>query len=40
VVTGHGDEWHLHGRVEDQLGAMLHTPAEQVSPLFAARGPT
>ncbi len=31
LVTGHGDEWHLHGRVEDQLGAMLHTPSEQVS---------
>jgi CRP/FNR family transcriptional regulator, cyclic AMP receptor protein len=40
VVTGHGDEWHLHGRVEDQLGAMLHTPSEQVSPLLSARGPT
>ena len=40
LVTGHGDEWHLHGRVEDQLGAMLHAPSERVSPLLSARGPT
>jgi CRP/FNR family cyclic AMP-dependent transcriptional regulator len=40
LVTGHGDEWHLHGRVEDQVWAMLHTPSEQVSSLIAARWPT
>lgn len=28
LVTGHGDEWHLHGRVEDQLLQMLSIPPE------------
>ncbi len=23
LVTGHGDEWHLHGQIEDQLATML-----------------
>ena len=23
LVTGHGDEWHLHGSIEDQLGTMI-----------------
>jgi CRP/FNR family cyclic AMP-dependent transcriptional regulator len=43
VVTGHGDEWHLHGRVEDQLGAMLEPAGARVRPLMgaiSARGQT
>lgn len=28
LVTGHGDEWHLHGTVEDQLLQMLAAPIE------------
>jgi CRP/FNR family transcriptional regulator, cyclic AMP receptor protein len=39
LVTGHGDEWHLHGRVEDQLGAMF-PGSEPVSPLLSAHGST
>jgi CRP/FNR family transcriptional regulator, cyclic AMP receptor protein len=38
LVTGHGDEWHLHGRIEDQLGSMLHGGADSVVPLLSARG--
>jgi len=33
LVTGHGDEWHLHGQLEDQLGAMLVTPGGRVEQL-------
>jgi CRP/FNR family cyclic AMP-dependent transcriptional regulator len=40
LVTGHGDEWHLHGRVEDQLGAMLHPGSAPVSSLLSAHGST
>ncbi len=40
LVTGHGDEWHLHGRVEDQLGTMLHPTEAGVSPLHSAHGST
>jgi CRP/FNR family transcriptional regulator, cyclic AMP receptor protein len=36
LVTGHGDEWHLHGQVEDQLGAMLETSGGRVQALFEA----
>ncbi len=38
LVTGQGDEWHLHGQIEDQLRSMLHPGADSVVPLFAARG--
>jgi CRP/FNR family cyclic AMP-dependent transcriptional regulator len=38
LVTGHGDEWHLHGQLEDQRWAMLHPGADRVSPLVSARG--
>jgi CRP/FNR family cyclic AMP-dependent transcriptional regulator len=40
LVTGHGDEWHLHGRIEDQLGAMLHPGADGVAPLLSSGGST
>jgi CRP/FNR family cyclic AMP-dependent transcriptional regulator len=41
LVTGHGDEWHLHGKVEDQLGSMLDPAGGRVQPLvdaISARG--
>jgi CRP/FNR family cyclic AMP-dependent transcriptional regulator len=30
LVTGHGDEWHLHGEIQDQLGAVLDTSGDRV----------
>jgi CRP/FNR family transcriptional regulator, cyclic AMP receptor protein len=38
LVTGHGDEWHLHGQISDQRWAMLHPGSDRVAPLLAARG--
>jgi CRP/FNR family transcriptional regulator, cyclic AMP receptor protein len=38
LVTGHGDEWHLHGQLADQRWAMLRPGADRVTPLVAARG--
>jgi CRP/FNR family cyclic AMP-dependent transcriptional regulator len=40
LVTGHGDEWHLHGRIEDQLDAMLHPGSDGMAHLLSARGST
>lgn len=40
LVTGHGDEWHLHGRIEDQLDTMLGPGTDGVVQLPAARGST
>ena len=40
LVTGHGDEWHLHGRIEDQLDRMLHPAADGIAHLPSARGTT
>jgi hypothetical protein len=40
LVTGHGDEWHLHGRIEDQLDRMLHPAADGIAHLPSARGAT
>jgi hypothetical protein len=37
LVTGNGAEWHLHGRVEDQLETMLHSSPERLPPLVPAR---
>ncbi|HEX5195161.1 MAG TPA: Crp/Fnr family transcriptional regulator [Solirubrobacteraceae bacterium] len=34
AVTGHGDEWHLHGSIEDLLGMLGHS-GEGVAPLVA-----
>jgi CRP/FNR family transcriptional regulator, cyclic AMP receptor protein len=34
AVTGHGDEWHLHGSIEDLLGMLDHS-GEGVAPLIA-----
>ncbi len=40
LVTGHGDEWHLHGQLEDQRWAMLHLGGDRMAPLLYARGST
>jgi CRP/FNR family cyclic AMP-dependent transcriptional regulator len=40
LVTGHGDEWHLHGRIEDQLDMMLGPGTDAVTQMPAARGST
>lgn len=40
LVTGHGDEWHLHGKLEDQLGAMLDMsggPVQQLGDAVSSR---
>jgi CRP/FNR family transcriptional regulator, cyclic AMP receptor protein len=42
LVTGHGDEWHLHGSLEDQLPSVLAAPsgrAEQIVSAFAPFSP-
>ena len=42
LVTGHGDEWHLHGTIEDQLPAMvqpLNGRAEQIVAAVASLRP-
>ncbi len=36
LVTGHGDEWHLHGSIDDQLGAILEPLGGPVSQLLDA----
>lgn len=33
LVTGHGDEWHLHGSVEDHLATMIEPPVGRVAQL-------
>jgi CRP/FNR family cyclic AMP-dependent transcriptional regulator len=41
LVTGHGDEWHLHGNLEDQLGSMIEPVSgrvEQFVDAVAMRG--
>lgn len=40
LVTGHGDEWHLHGRIEDQLDTMLGSGSDGVAHLPSARSST
>ena len=40
LVTGHGDEWHLHGSVEDQLARCCTRTEAGVSPLHSAHGST
>ncbi|MFZ0041108.1 MAG: Crp/Fnr family transcriptional regulator [Solirubrobacteraceae bacterium] len=36
LVTGQGDEWHLHGQIEDQLETMLETSGGRVQTLVDA----
>ncbi len=35
LVSGHGDEWHLHGSLDDQLSLMIE-PTSRVSELVTA----
>lgn len=35
VVTGHGDEWHLHGSLEDQLSSIVEPVGGRVDQLVA-----
>jgi len=35
IVTGQGDEWHLHGTLQSQVAAMLETERNHVTPLVA-----
>ncbi len=35
LVTGHGDEWHLHGSLEDQLATMVEPVAGRVEQVVA-----
>jgi CRP/FNR family transcriptional regulator, cyclic AMP receptor protein len=37
VVTGHGDEWHLHGDIDDVLRPLDHT-GDAAPPLIARAG--
>lgn len=42
LVTGHGDEWHLHGNIEQQLKGMVEPSGGRVAALVdaaAGRGP-
>jgi CRP-like cAMP-binding protein len=36
LVTGHGDEWHLHGNIRDHLGSMMEPSAGRVEQLLDA----
>jgi hypothetical protein len=33
MLSGHGDEWHLHGSVEDHLATMIEPPVSRVAEL-------
>jgi CRP/FNR family cyclic AMP-dependent transcriptional regulator len=36
LVTGHGDEWHLHGSLEDQLPSMIEAHSGRAEQIVAA----
>ena len=36
LVTGHGDEWHLHGSLHEQLESMIEPASSRVAQLVAA----
>ncbi len=36
LVTGHGDEWHLHGSLGDQLAWMIEPLGDRTEQLVAA----
>ena len=38
LVSGHGDEWHLHGSVEDYLATMLEPHVSRVEALVRSVG--
>jgi CRP/FNR family transcriptional regulator, cyclic AMP receptor protein len=38
LVTGHGDQWHLHGNIRDHLGSMIDPTVGRVEGLLDAAG--
>jgi CRP/FNR family cyclic AMP-dependent transcriptional regulator len=36
LVSGHGDEWHLHGSLDEQLEAMIEPSSERVAQIGTA----
>jgi hypothetical protein len=36
LVTGHGDEWHLHGSIEEQLPTMIEVASDRAEQIVAA----
>ncbi len=36
LISGHGDEWHLHGTLQEQLASMTEPERERVQQLVAA----
>ncbi len=38
LVTGHGDEWHLHGELQDQLSSMLDSEVARAESTYATLG--
>jgi CRP/FNR family cyclic AMP-dependent transcriptional regulator len=38
LVTGHGDEWHLHGNIQDHVGSMIEPSVGRVEQLLDAAG--
>lgn len=38
LVTGHGDEWHLHGNIQDHLGSIIDPSVGRVEQLLDAAG--
>jgi CRP-like cAMP-binding protein len=36
LVTGHGAEWHLHGRIEDQLAGLVEAPGGRIHEIATA----
>ncbi|MGB9183303.1 MAG: helix-turn-helix domain-containing protein [Solirubrobacteraceae bacterium] len=38
LVTGHGDEWHLHGRIKDQLAGLVELPGGRLEQISDAAG--
>lgn len=39
LVTGHGDEWHLHGTMDEQLAAMTEPERRNIQELVADLSP-
>ncbi len=39
LVSGHGDEWHLHGSLDDQLATMIEPPARVEELATAIKSP-
>ena len=35
LVTGQGDEWHLHGQLHDQIASLMDSPEPRSEPVLA-----